>query len=44
MKTALAWFGGFIAVLWLLGSLDIGEFRLWYGLGKPPDYWCEGKQ
>lgn len=31
MKTALAIFGGFILTLTILGSLNIGHFRLYYG-------------
>ena len=30
-KTALAWFGGAVLVLWVAGFLGIGHFRMYYG-------------
>lgn len=30
MKTLLAWFGGFVLFLSILGALDIGNFVLMY--------------
>jgi len=41
MKTLLAAIGGFIVVFSILGSLNIGNFALYYGPNKPPATWCQ---
>jgi hypothetical protein len=34
-------YGCFMVGITVMGSLGIGEFRLYYGPNKPPIEWCQ---
>jgi len=41
MKNILAVIGGIYLLMAILGSLDIGNFFMYYGPNKPPITWCQ---
>jgi hypothetical protein len=43
IRNALAFIGGCIVVLYLLGAVGIGNFRVYYGSDLPAQ-WCAKEQ